>query len=560
MRATERRLLREGRAARGAVATIGGLGVIAAGLIVAQALLLAHLLAEGFLGGREVGTLVPTIVALVVVVAARAVVTGGFELAGRLGALRVLSELRGRLGSHLLGGAPTAAAGERSGELATVAVQGVDALEAWFARYLPQVVLSATVPLTILAFVLPQNTAAGLILLITIPVLIVFLALVGLAARMKVRARWDALQVLGAHFADVVRGLPTLRAHRREAAQEATLAAIGERYRAETMSTLRVAFLSAFILELGAMLGTAMVAATVGIQLVYGHIGLELGLAIILLCPELYAPIRAMGQQHHAAEEGTAAAERLYEVLDRPAAVTRPERPAPAPSPLEAPVRLHGVRYAHPTREGDVLRGADLELAPRRLTALVGSSGSGKSTIVSLLLRFADPDAGSVRCGDVDLRDVDPDEWRAQVTWVPQRPTLFAGTVAENVRLLRPEASDEDVAAAISAAGLDAVVRSLPDGVATKIGDGGRTLSAGQAQRVALARAFLADRPLLVLDEPTAHLDEATAASIDAAIARLAEGRTALLVVHRPELAARADAVLRLADGRCERLDQEITA
>ncbi|WP_205697049.1 thiol reductant ABC exporter subunit CydD [Conexibacter sp. SYSU D00693] len=551
MRATDRRLLREGRAARHAVLAIGALGVLAAGLVVAQALLLAHLLFEGFLGHRAIASLTPTVLALLGVVAARAVVVGAFELVGRLGALRVLGELRGRLASHLLSGAPLAAAGERSGELATVAVQGVDALEAWFSKYLPQVVLSVTIPVAVLAVVLPRDLAAGLVLALTIPVLIVFLALVGLLARDKVRARFDALQLLGAHFSDVVRGLPTLRAHVRERAQERTIAAIGERYRAETMATLRVAFLSAFVLELGATVGTALVAATVGIQLVEGHVGLEAGLAVLLLCPELYAPIRAMGQQHHAAEEGTAAAERLYAVLDRPAIAPAPARPVPAPDPSRLPVRLDGVRFAHPAREGDVLHDLDLEVAPGEVTALVGASGAGKSTVAALVLRLADPDGGAVRCGDTDLRDVDPDAWRAQVAWVPQRPMLFAGTLADDVRLLRPEATDEEVAAALKAAGAGDLVAELPDGLATRIGDGGRGLSAGQAQRVALARAFCAERPLVVLDEPTAHLDAQTAARVDAAIARLAEGRTVLLVVHRPELAARAHTVVRLDGGRC---------
>lgn len=309
MRPVERRLLRGTAAARPALLGLGALAVLATALIVAQAFLLAHLLAAAFVGHRSLGELRTTILVLLAVVAGRALVAGAFELVGRLGALRVMTELRDRLATHLLSGAPAAATGERSGELATLAVQGVDALEGWFARYLPQVLLSCLLPPVILLVLLPRDPVAAGVLAATVPVLVVFLALVGLAAQARLRGRFDALTLLGAHFADVVRGLPTLRAHGRVRAQEATLARVGERYRQETMATLRVAFLSAFVLELTAMIGTALVAATVGIQLVGGHVGLEAGLAVLLLCPELYAPIRSMGQQRHASEDGTVAAE-----------------------------------------------------------------------------------------------------------------------------------------------------------------------------------------------------------------------------------------------------------
>jgi thiol reductant ABC exporter CydD subunit len=551
---TGRRLLRESRAARPALAVTGALAVAHAALVLAQAWLLAGVLAHAFLERASLGELRGPLAALLAVSAGRALVAAAFELTGRIGALAVIAELRRRLATQLLSGRPVTAAGERSGELATAAVQGVDALEGWFARYLPQVVLSAVVPASVVVFLLAHDPAAAVVLALTVPVLIVFMILIGLSARHSVQARWRALALLGAHFADVVRGLPTLRAHVRADAQASAIAEISDRYRRATMATLRIAFLSALVLELIAMLGTALVAATVGLQLVAGGLGLHAGLAVLILAPELYAPLRAVGQQFHASADGLGAAERIFAFLDEPATVSVPAAPRPAPDPATSPVELRDVRFAYGGGAADVLAGLSLRIAPGETVAIVGPSGEGKSTLGALLLRLADPASGTVSCGGVDLRDVDPDAWRAQVAWMPQRPLIVAGTVAENVALGAPDATPAQIELACARARADGFVAALPDGMQTRIGDGGRPLSAGQAQRIALARVLLRDAPLLVLDEPTAHLDAATAAEVDDAIAQAARGRMTVLVVHRRELAARADRILELRGGRLAEL------
>jgi thiol reductant ABC exporter CydD subunit len=567
MNPVARRLLRETRAARIPLALSALLGVVAALLVVAQAVLLARVVDRVFLHGASLGAVGSTLIALAVVVALRGVAAGAFEAVGRCGALAVMSELRGRLAERLASARASGLPGERAGELATAVVQGVEALEAFFARYLPQVILSALVPIAVLAWVIPHDLAAGLILAVTVPLVVVFMILVGLKASADVRQRERTLNQLGAHFVDVVRGLRTLRAFGREHAQETTLADIGDRYRRETLRTLRVAFLSAFVLEGLAMLGTALVAATVGIQLAGSHLTLATGLAVLLLAPELYAPLRAMGAQHHASADGLVAAERIFTVLDthgpapceaRTVAPTakrhRSRRPAPHaagvaatlanPTPARHAVELRDVAFSY--AGVPVLDGLSLTLRPGELVALVGASGVGKSTLARLLLRLVEPYAGAISCGGVDLREIDADRWRERVAWAPQRGRLFRGTIAENLRLGARDASDAALWTALEATDAAMFVCALPEGLKTRVGDGGRVFSAGQTQRLVVARALVRDAPLLLLDEPTASLDEATAGRVADGVLAAARGRTTLLITHDPDLARRADRIIEL--------------
>jgi thiol reductant ABC exporter CydD subunit len=546
----DRRLARESVAARRQLCITGALGVATAAAVVAQAALLAQLIARGAAGHQTLAQLRTPLVALAAVLVARALLAGGFELSGRLGATRVMSELRLRLVGTLLLARPGRRPHERTGELAAAAVQGVDSLEAYFAGYLPAFVLAAAIPVAVLAWVVPFDLAAAVTLALTVPVLVVFMVLIGKGAQARTRRRWRTLTLLSSHFLDVVRGLQTLKAHRREHAQAAVLDDVGQRYRRETMGTLRLAFLSALVLELCAMIGTALVAATVGLQLVDGELGLQAGLTVLLLAPELYAPLRAVGQQFHSAADGLAAAERLLDVLEQPPSVHAPASPVAAPDPASGPLRLERVSVRYPGRAAAALKEVTLELAPGRTTALVGPSGAGKSTLAALLLRLLDPSDGHVTCAGVELRDVEASQWQRRVAWVPQRARLFAGTIADNVALAEPTASMQRVLHALEQAGLGEFVRSLPHGVHTIVGDGGRRLSAGQAQRLALARAFLRDASLVVLDEPTANVDATTAAQLGEAIARLLRGRTALLITHDRALAAHAHRIVELRDGR----------
>jgi thiol reductant ABC exporter CydD subunit len=547
MAAFDRRLLQRAREARIALAADAVLGVLAALLVLAQAVLLAHVAARSF-AGASLHEVAGPVVALGAVVCARAGAAWGFEVVGRRAAGRILSRLRLDLVEHRLLGRP--ADGADSSEVATISVTGVDALEATFARYLPQVVLAIVVPLAVLALVASIDLTSAGIMLLTLPFVPVFMWLIGRYTEQRARERWEALSLLAHHFADVVRGLPTLRAFNRSRAQAEQIERVGDRYRAATLGTLRVAFLSGTVLELAATIGVALVAVTVGVRLVDGGLGFQAGLTVLVLAPELYLPIRNVAAQFHASADGAAVAGRLLDLSEAVPALGAVRPRLEAPDLRTATIRLERVSLRYPGRGAPALDGVDLELEAGEAVALVGPSGAGKSTIASLLLGLAEPTEGRVLVDGLDVAALDPRAWRRQLAWLPQRPSLLRGTVAENIALGEPRAGLERIRAAAALAGADEFVRALPDGYGTVVGEGGRPLSAGQARRLALARVFLRDAALVVLDEPTAHLDGESAERV-AAVIESRRGRcTMLLISHRLELAARCDRIVGIEDGR----------
>ena len=547
MRPLDPRLLRRARSARTLLIVDGALGLACACLLIAQATLLARVVARGF-DGASLSDLRPDLIALVAVFAARGVLAWGFELAGRVAAVRVLSQLRFELVEGRLRDQPGALDGAESAELAGAAVQGLVPLETYFGRFLPQLVLALVVPVAVVVWIVPVDLLSALLMLLTLPLVPVFMVLIGRYTARDTRSRWQALALLSNHFLDVVRGLPTLRAFNRGQAQVSSLAATTDRYRRATMRTLRVSFLSGAVLELAATLGVALVAVIVGVRLVHGGIGLQAGLTVLILAPELYTPLRSLGAQYHTSADGLAVTERLLDLSEGGSAGAL-RKAATAPSPAHAAVRLDGVSYCYPARPAVVLQEIDLELHAGETLALVGPSGSGKSTVAALLLGLDIPTHGRVCIGNVDLSSCDLASWRRQVAWVPQSPTIFRGTVAHNIRLGAPTADDDQVRTAVRLAGAE-FVHDLPDGLQTIVGDGGRPLSAGQRQRVALARVFAVDAPFVILDEPTANLDPLNARAVSEAIGRLAEGRTLFVITHRAELAVEADRIVRIDSGR----------
>ncbi|MGW5802140.1 thiol reductant ABC exporter subunit CydD, partial [Streptomyces bacillaris] len=539
MKPIDPRLLRYARATRLFLAAVVALGLVGAALVIAQAMLIAEIVVGGFEDGLTVTQLRTPLLLLAAVAVGRALVAWLTELAAHRASAAVKSELRGRLLERAAHLGPGWLSGQRTGSLVALATRGVDALDDYFARYLPQLGLAVVVPVAVLARIVTEDWVSAAIIVVTLPLIPLFMILIGWATQSRMDRQWQLLSRLSGHFLDVVAGLPTLKVFGRAKAQAESIRTITTQYRRATLRTLRIAFLSSFALELLATLSVALVAVTIGMRLVHGDLDLYTGLVVLILAPEAYLPIRQVGAQYHAAAEGLSAAEEIFEVLE-----TEPRAAGTGEVPDSVHLELEGVTVRHQGRTEPSLDAVSLTVEPGETVALVGPSGVGKSTLLNVVLGFAVPDQGHVRVGGRDLAELDPERWRSRIAWVPQRPHLFAGTIAENVRLARPDADDAAVVAALREAGAYDFVAELPDGERTLLGEDGAGLSAGQRQRLALARAFLADRPLLLLDEPTASLDGETEAGIVEAVRRLAAGRTVLLVVHPPAQQAVADPVV----------------
>jgi ATP-binding cassette, subfamily C, bacterial CydD len=563
------RLLRYASAARGYLIATVALGLAGAGLILAQAGLLAHALATAA-AGPGLAALSGTLVALFLVLAARAGASYGGEVAALRAAATIKSQLRRRLTAHALRLGPSWLGGQQAGEITTLATRGLDGLDAYFARYLPQLVLACLVPAAVLIRVAFADWISALVIAASLPAIPVFAVLVGLHTKAQTRRQWALLARLGGHFLDVVEGLPTLKVFGRANAQADVIAVVTGAHRTATMSTLRVAFLSAFVLELAAALATALVAVEVGLRLLAGHLSYQTALLVLLLTPEAYLPLRAVGAQFHASVEGATAADRAFGILEiaLPGTTTQTGKPAgratvpgaPAAQPGSQPppavdlrqdtITLRHVTLAYPGRDRPALDQVSLAIRPGEHITLTGPSGAGKTSLLALLLRFTSPASGTIGAGHADLAAIPADAWLAQIAWVPQNPYLFAGSAAENIALGQPAAGREAIARAAALAGAAGFIEQLPQGYDTPLGERGLRLSAGQRQKIALARAFLRDAPLLLLDEPTAHLDPVSAGQVREALGTAAAGRTVIHVTHRGDLAAAADRLLALDHGK----------
>ncbi|MEU7485204.1 thiol reductant ABC exporter subunit CydD [Streptomyces sp. NPDC042319] len=542
MKPIDPRLLRYARATRFFLAAVVVLGLAGAGLVIGQAMLIAEVVVGAFQRDLRLDDLTTPVLLLALVSVGRGLVSWLTELAAHRASAAVKSELRTRLPEKATGLGPSWLGTQRTGELTTLATRGIDALDDYFARYLPQLGLAVVVPVAVLVRIVTGDWISAATIVVTLPLIPLFMILIGWATQSRMDRQWKLLTRLSGHFLDVVAGLPTLKVFGRAKAQAAAIRTITGEYRRATLRTLRIAFLSSFALELLSTISVALVAVGIGFHLVSGEIDLFTGLMVLILAPEAYLPLRQVGAQYHAAAEGLAAAEEIFAVLETETTGHDGTREAPAGTGIT----VDGLVVRHSGRTQPSLPQTSFEVAAGETVALTGPSGAGKTTLLNVLLGFTTPAAGRVLVDGVDLATLAPDSWRRRVAWVPQHPYLFAGTVAENVRLARPDADDTAVRAALRDAGALDFVDALPDGPDTRLGESGAGLSAGQRQRLALARAFLADRPVLLLDEPTANLDGETEASVVTAVRRLAKGRTVLLVAHRPALLEAADRVVRL--------------
>ncbi|GHA23586.1 hypothetical protein GCM10010329_53750 [Streptomyces spiroverticillatus] len=502
MKAVERRLMNEVPLLRRHLQVSTVLALVGGGLVVAQAALLAKVLADGFAGYGADGA---AVVVPAAVMGGRALVAWVRGFLAQRAAADAKRALRDRVTAGLRRTNPLRLAGGRHGETATLLTRGLDALDPYIVGHLPTKAAVTVVPLVVLGWMARTDWASALVVLMTLPLLPVFGVLVGMHTAQRTAKQWELLSRLGGHFLDVVAGLPTLRAFGRERHQVGVVREMAEAHRRATVRTLRVAFLSSLVLETVATLSVALVAVPVGLRLLGGEVELEVALTVLFLAPEAYLPLRAAGAAFHDSAEGLGVAEKVFAVLDGEGRAA--EGALPVPGGGRVPLSVDRVTVRYPGRAVPALEGVSLSVRTGEHVALVGPSGAGKSTLLALLLGFVEPGEGRVTVGGVDLAQLDAEAWRERVAWVPQRPHLFAGTVAENIRLGRPGASEAEVRAAARAAPAEGFVAELPDGYDTALGESGFGLSAGQRQRIALARAFLLDAPVLLLDEPTAHLD-----------------------------------------------------
>lgn len=545
MRPLDPRLLRYASAARRFLVVGALLGLAQTLVIVAFAWLLSSSVSEA-IAGRPLEQLSGTVGALAVVVVLRAGLAWLLEVAANQGAAAVKSQLRAQVLGRLAERGPDWLAGRQSARLSTVVTVGLDALDNYFSRYLPQLLLTVIATPILVAVMLWQDLPSGIIVIVVLPVIPVFMVLIGRATQSVQRRQWESLQRLGSGFLDLVGGLGTLKIFGRERRQSARLLAITEEYRARTMKVLRVSFLSGFVLELAASLSVALVAVSVGLRLVDGSLALGVGLFVLLLAPEAFLPVRQVGAQFHAAADGLAAAEDVFEILgdegDRQTDAAAPAGPAVLDTAaLDSSLRFAGVtirRGSAPTVDG-----FDAEFRPGELSVISGPSGIGKSTLVAALQGFV-PFTGSITLGGAPVGPGGPRPWLA---WAGQRPGLFAGTIEANVTLGETSVDRDALTRSLAWAGAADLAP------ATLLGVAGQGLSGGQAQRVAAARAIYRSLVrgcrVVVFDEPSSALDaDAEAALIDGLRRLAAAGRIVIVISHRPALLAAADRVVRMRE------------
>jgi ATP-binding cassette subfamily C protein CydD len=565
----DKRLIREAGDVRVYLGITVGLGVLAALLIIGQAQLLSQVIDQVFIKA-SFSNLNLLLAGLLLIVIGRAALGWGGEIFASRAARRVKTKLRENLFSKLLKLGPAYSRGERSGELTGTTVEGVESLDPYFSQYLPQVFLTMFVPVIVLGVIFTADLLSGVVLLVTAPILPLFMILIGKRAEALNKKQWNLLSQMSAHFLDVLQGMTTLKLFGRSRHQQENIRKISERWSEITLKVLRVAFLSALVMELGATLSTAIIAVEIGFRLLYAQMSFQSALFVLLLAPEFYLPLRSLGSRFHASMSASAASGRIYEILDAEVTPQRHKHEidtnnlcASSVSSVSACPRMGAVvkisfeqvSYAYQNGERPALKNVSFEIEAGRKTALVGPSGAGKSTIAQLLLRFMEPDQGAIKLSFVDgsvttSGQIKPQSWREQIAWVPQNPYLFNTTVADNIRLGRPDASMPEVIQAAKQAHAHEFIEALPQGYQTVIGERGARLSGGQAQRISLARAFLKNAPILLLDEATSNLDAENETLIMDATEQLMQGRTVLMIAHRPSTIARADRIIKLEAGQ----------
>lgn len=530
-------------------------GIVAGILLIIQARLISQVVARVFIWGDGRDEVLPILWIILGIIFIRSGWIFANERFSALAARQVKATLREQILRKLIRLGPLYTRRHEAGELSAVLFQGVDALDVYFSQFIPQVVLAATVPLAVLIFVFSLDWLSGIILAITGPLIPFFMYLIGSSAERLTRRQFNALRQLSAFFLDILQGLQALKELGQSRGFVEKVQRESEHYRRTTMSVLRLTFLSALALELLATLSTAIIAVQVGLRLLYARMDFGVAFFLLLIAPEFYQPLRMLGMRFHAAMGGISALKRIDDLLAEPELNVQVLSSQKLESlsrvdPSAMRIVFREVTFRYPDRAEDALQGVSFTIPPGVMTALIGESGAGKSTVLALLLRFADPKEGEILIGNHLLTTIDPEEWRKWLTWVPQRPYLVGGSILENLRLANNNAGIEAYFEALEKVRLAKWVESLPGGIHTPVGERGVRLSGGQAQRLALARAFLRNSPLLLMDEPTVHLDPPEEAILEEVIHDLSQQRTTLVIAHRLQTIQRAHHYIVLSKGK----------
>jgi ATP-binding cassette, subfamily C, bacterial CydD len=547
-----RSLLQEALKIRYYFAMVIILGIGTGILAILQAAALSKIVNGVFMQGRSLSSVRAWMTMLLFFIVVRGALLWTGEIVSKTGAASVKHDLRLRMQEAAFAAGPVRMKGEKMGEIINLTVEGTEALDAWFSEYLPQIALAVLVPLLVLAYSFTVDYPSAVIMLATAPLIPLFMMLIGKWAQTLTQKQWDALRSMSGHFLDVLRGLPTLKLFGRSKSQSGVIFRFSEEFRKGTLGVLRIAFLSALTLELVSTLSTAIVAVTLGIRLIYGHISFANAFLLLLLVPEFYLPLRQLGTKFHAGMNGDTAARDIFRFLEPWGEAVRTDTNEMSEEPLQGQgfeLTFHNVSYRYEAEKGQAIKAVSLTLQKDRCTAVTGTSGSGKSTLVSLIMRFVEPDEGSIRINGRNIWDMPVSEWRQYISLLGQHPWFFHGTIEENIRIAKPEAGWEEVLCAAKLSGADTFIGSRPEGYQTLLGENGLGLSGGQKQLLAVARAFLKNAPLLVMDEPTSALDHENEELVVEAIHKLLQGRAVLLVSHHPALLQGADRILVMTDG-----------